>query len=98
MTFSDYLSLAIVGALAGSFAGMLLARKKEGLGKAGNFGLGLLGAVLGGAIVRIFKIDFGWGQVVIRFEDLAFGAVCCVGIFIGFRYWRKGRDASRIND
>jgi uncharacterized membrane protein YeaQ/YmgE (transglycosylase-associated protein family) len=49
----------IVGALAGSLAGMLVKRRKEGFGYVANFGIGLVGALIGGLLFRLLKIDLG---------------------------------------
>jgi uncharacterized membrane protein YeaQ/YmgE (transglycosylase-associated protein family) len=71
ITISDVISLLIIGMLAGTFAGMLIKRNRTGLGYMMNLVIGVVGAVIGGAIVRLFKIDFNWGEVVLRWEDLA---------------------------
>ncbi len=65
----------IVGALAGSFAGMVATRTKRGLGRWANLGTGLVGAVIGGAIVNLFNLDFGLGDLAVTADDLvaAFG-------------------------
>jgi uncharacterized membrane protein YeaQ/YmgE (transglycosylase-associated protein family) len=70
ITLSDILSLLIVGILAGSLAGMLVKRNRGGLGYMLNLLVGVVGAIMGGAIVRLFKIDFKWGQIVLRWEDM----------------------------
>jgi len=49
----------IVGALAGSLAGILITRKREGLGGFTNLGVGLAGAVLGGLLFKLLKINLG---------------------------------------
>lgn len=60
----------IVGALAGTLAGRLVTMKKEGLGRWTNLGIGLVGALIGGGIFKIFHIDLGLGEIKITFEDL----------------------------
>ena len=60
----------IVGALAGSFAGMVVKRQKTGFGRFGNLGVGLVGALIGGALVKLFSIDLGLGNLSISFEQL----------------------------
>ncbi len=66
----------IVGALAGSLAGMVVKRTKEGFGRATNIGIGLVGALIGGFFFKIFKIDLGLGKIAVSLEDL-------VAAFIG---------------
>ena len=62
----------IMGALVGAIAGMATSLKSTGLGKAGRLMLGLIGAFIGGIVVRVAQIDFGWGPVLIRYEELLF--------------------------
>jgi len=49
----------IVGALAGSLAGMLVKRKREGFGRVLNLGIGLVGALIGGFLFKILHINLG---------------------------------------
>ena len=44
--------------------------KKEGLGRWTNLGVGMVGALVGGLIFRIFHINLGLGDLKITFEDL----------------------------
>ena len=56
----------IVGGFAGSVVGAIAKGKRAGYGRWKNFAIGLVGAVIGGAI----KIDLGLGDLAITFEDL----------------------------
>ena len=60
----------IIGGFAGTLAGRLVTLKKEGLGRWTNVGVGLVGALIGGGLFKIFHIDLGLGQIKITFEDL----------------------------
>lgn len=60
----------IVGGLAGTLAGRLVTMKKEGLGRWTNLAVGLVGALIGGGLFKIFHIDLGLGEIKITFEDL----------------------------
>jgi uncharacterized membrane protein YeaQ/YmgE (transglycosylase-associated protein family) len=60
----------IVGGLAGTLAGRLVTFKKEGLGRWTNVGVGLVGALIGGGLFKVFHIDLGLGEIKITFEDL----------------------------
>jgi uncharacterized membrane protein YeaQ/YmgE (transglycosylase-associated protein family) len=71
ITISDILSWLIIGISAGSLAGMIVKRRKSGMGNMVNLAVGLVGAIIGGAVVRLLKIDFGLGQIVLRWEDMA---------------------------
>jgi uncharacterized membrane protein YeaQ/YmgE (transglycosylase-associated protein family) len=70
ITISDLISWLIIGILAGSLAGMIVKRNKNGLGNLLNLLVGLVGAIIGGAVVRLLKLDFGLGKIVLRWEDM----------------------------
>ena len=46
----------IGGALAGSFVGLIVKRKKEGFGRFLNLAIGLAGGVIGGVIFETFNL------------------------------------------
>ncbi|TWU11778.1 hypothetical protein CA54_05880 [Symmachiella macrocystis] len=60
----------IVGALAGSLAGMLVTFKKEGLGRWTNLGVGLAGALIGGGLFKVLNINLALGELNVSFQDL----------------------------
>ncbi len=60
----------IVGGLAGTLAGRLVTFKKEGLGRWTNIGVGLVGALIGVGLFKVFHIDLGLGDLGVTFEDL----------------------------
>ena len=71
----------IIGALAGTLAGRLITFTKRGFGFWVNTGVGMLGALVGGLLFRLFHIDLGLGEIKITFEDLisAFaGSLLCI--------------------
>lgn len=70
ITFGELVIWVVVGALAGSLAGMLFSRKKDGFGKWGNLGVGMAGALIGGVIFDALNIDLGLGYLRVTFEDL----------------------------
>jgi len=70
ITLGQVLVWLIVGALAGSLTGMVVKRRREGYGRFTNVGIGLVGALIGGALFDILHLDLGLGQLAISFEDL----------------------------
>ena len=76
VNIGDIVSWLIIGILAGSLAGIVVTRNRTGLGYALNLLVGLVGALFGGIIVRLLKLDFNIGKIVLRPEDL-------VAAFIG---------------
>ena len=70
ITWSLIVVWLIVGALAGSLAGMVIKRSKEGFGRVANIGIGLVGALVGGFFFKVFNINLGLRNIVVSFEDL----------------------------
>ena len=70
LTVSQLVVWLIVGGLAGTLVGRLVTFKKEGLGFWTNLGVGMIGALIGGLIFRIFNIDLGLGEIRVTFEEL----------------------------
>ena len=70
ITWAAIVVWLIVGALAGSLAGMVIKRSKEGFGRVANIGIGLVGALVGGFFFKIFNINLGLRNIVVSFEEL----------------------------
>ncbi len=74
ITFDQVVAWLIVGALAGSLAGILVTGKKEGFGRVLNVAIGLAGALIGGLLFKLFRISLGiLGEVTITFEEVVEG-------------------------
>ena len=69
-TIGDLFVWIIIGGFAGSVAGAIVKRKKEGYGRWKNFGIGLVGAMIGGIIYKVIQVDFGLGEVSVSAADL----------------------------
>jgi uncharacterized membrane protein YeaQ/YmgE (transglycosylase-associated protein family) len=95
ITFPEVVAWLVVGALAGSLAGTLVTRKKKGFGRAKNLGLGLLGALIGGGLINLFKIDFGLGEVRIGFDELIAAFVCSLILLIAGWWLKRSRKSKR---
>ncbi len=70
ITFSQVIVWLLVGALAGTFTGIVIMRKREGFGRWANLGVGLMGAAIGGFLFELFGIDLGLGELAVSIEDL----------------------------
>jgi uncharacterized membrane protein YeaQ/YmgE (transglycosylase-associated protein family) len=85
----------IIGALAGTLAGRFITFTKRGFGFWVNTGVGMLGALVGGFLFRLFHIDLGLGEIKITFEDLisAFaGSLLCI---VAWRLIRKDAEPKK---
>ncbi len=78
-TWDEIFGWVIMGALAGSLAGFFSSGKFTG---AGRLLLGLAGGMIGGIVVHVAQIDFGWGPVLIRYEELLFSFVGAILLVI----------------
>ncbi len=76
VTPDEVITWLIVGALAGSLAGMVVKRRKEGFGYVLNFGIGLVGALLGGFLFKVLGIKLGLlGSITVNLQEVIAGVV-----------------------
>jgi uncharacterized membrane protein YeaQ/YmgE (transglycosylase-associated protein family) len=95
ITVDEIVTWLIVGALAGSLAGMIVTRRKEGFGGLTNLGVGLVGAILGGALFKLFHIQLGLlGGVTITLQDVVAGLVGAL-VFLAIIWWVQRYRAKR---
>lgn len=80
----------IIGALAGSLAGMVVRRRKSGFGAVTNLLVGLVGALLGGFLVRFFRLDLGLGSISVSLGDVAAAFIGSL-LFVVLARWLGGR-------
>lgn len=101
ISIAQIISWIIVGLIAGSLAGSVLKRSRHGYGRFANWGIGLVGAIIGGLLFSLFRINFGLGQIAISLADLvqAFvGALIFVGILTLVRGNNKRRARHRAQE
>ena len=80
---------ALVGFVAGTLAGRLATRSREGYGGWTHLLIGMLGAIVGGLLFGFLRIDFGLGQITVSMADLVsafIGSQVCVGLWA---LWRR---------
>ena len=70
LSLSQIIVWLIIGGLAGSLAGLLVTAKWEGLGRWTSLGVGLVGALIGGAIFRVFNIATGLETIAVSLRDV----------------------------
>ncbi len=69
-SISEIIVWLVVGALTGPVVGMLVKRNRDGFGRWRNLGVGLVGALLGGGLFKLFRVDLGLGSLAISLQDL----------------------------
>ena len=70
MNIGQIVVWVIVGGFAGTLAGRAVTLKKRGLGRWMNLLVGMAGAVIGGELFSLLRINFGLGDLKVSFEDL----------------------------
>ena len=77
ITIGNVIGWLVAGILAGSLTGTVVKRSREGFGRLGNIGIGLVGALIGGSLFQIFNINIGnLAAISVSLQDL-------VAAFIG---------------
>ncbi|MFG0284052.1 MAG: GlsB/YeaQ/YmgE family stress response membrane protein [Phycisphaerales bacterium JB039] len=98
-TLNEIAAWAVIGLLAGTFAGALLAMRRKGYGPVGNILLGMIGAVIGGLIVDQFGLDFGLGGISFSYEELIAAVICAMGLVfilrIPVQQWQAAKKARK---
>ncbi len=79
--------------IAGSLAGVAVKRTKEGFGRYMNMGIGLVGALIGGFLFDLLRIDFGLENIAISLQDIvsAFlgSLLFLAALYYGHRWYKK---------
>ena len=99
ITLDEVVTWLIVGAIAGWLAGMLVKGRKEGFGRLLNLGIGLIGALIGGFLFKVLKIELGpLGAVTVTLRDVVagfVGSLLFLGIIWGIRKkWAQRKAAA----
>jgi uncharacterized membrane protein YeaQ/YmgE (transglycosylase-associated protein family) len=89
ITLTDLLVWVVVGMIAGSLAGVVVKRKKGGFGRYGNLGIGLVGALIGGFLFDLLRIDLGLQNVTISLQDIVSAFVGSLLFLVALFYMRS---------
>jgi uncharacterized membrane protein YeaQ/YmgE (transglycosylase-associated protein family) len=93
-SFTQIITWLIVGLIGGGAAGMVVKRQRKGFGIATNLALGILGAIVGGAVFHMFALFVRLDAISISLRDVlaAFlGSLIVLAIF--WAWQRYGRRA-----
>jgi uncharacterized membrane protein YeaQ/YmgE (transglycosylase-associated protein family) len=80
ITGGQLIAWIILGLLVGSFVGRIIRTRRRGFGIIGNLIIGLVGAVIGGILFDVLRVEFG-REVVLSLNDFV-AAFCGALIFI----------------
>lgn len=79
----------VIGMLAGTFAGLIVKRRKAGFGYLANLGLGLVGALIGGYLFDLFGIAPGLDNISISLRDIVAALVGALLFLVLLHYARS---------
>jgi uncharacterized membrane protein YeaQ/YmgE (transglycosylase-associated protein family) len=91
IALSEIIVWLAVGALVGTLIGRLVTRQKAGFGVWKNFGVGLVGALIGGVIFKLFKIEL-FKDIAISVHDIIAAAIGSVIFLIILAFVRKRKQ------
>ena len=94
VTIEDVMVWLVVGMLAGTMAGLIVKRKRAGYGRFYNLALGLVGALIGGALFDLFGILPSLDDISISLRDIIaalFGALLFIVLLHYARIWHQKR-------
>jgi uncharacterized membrane protein YeaQ/YmgE (transglycosylase-associated protein family) len=91
ISFSQIIVWLIIGGLGGTLAGALVRWQREGFGVWTNLGIGLVGAVVGGVLFRLFGILPGLETISISLRDVVSAFTGSILFLLGLWLWQKRR-------
>jgi uncharacterized membrane protein YeaQ/YmgE (transglycosylase-associated protein family) len=89
VTWAQIIVWLIVGLIGGTLAGVVVRWQREGFGWWTNLGIGLVGALVGGLIFRLFNILPGLDAISISMRDLASAVIGSFLFLIALWTWHK---------
>jgi uncharacterized membrane protein YeaQ/YmgE (transglycosylase-associated protein family) len=92
-TMDQLIVWIIVGLVGGGLAGRLATWDSAGLGIARNLGLGLAGALVGGALFWLFGLFPALDRVVVSLRDVVSALVGSLIVLAGLWLWNYFRPA-----
>ena len=79
----------IIGLLGGSLAGLIITRERKGFGILRNLGVGLVGALVGGLVFRLFKIFPGLEEIAISLRDVVAALIGSLLVLALIWLWQR---------
>ncbi len=88
ITLAQIVVWLIIGLIGGTLAGMLVKRERAGFGLWTNLGIGLVGALVGGLLFRIFDLLPALEQVAVSVRDVISAFVGSLLFLLGWWIWQ----------
>jgi uncharacterized membrane protein YeaQ/YmgE (transglycosylase-associated protein family) len=81
----------LMGLMVGALASLVTPKETTIAQRWGMVGFGLVGSFFGGILAHVFKLNFGLGPVLIRYEDLLLSIVGGFVLILGLRVFVADR-------
>ncbi len=92
LSLDELVVWVVIGLLAGSLAGMVVNRRRDGFGGAlANLLFGLVGALIGGILFDALNIELGLPKLTIDVNKVAAAFVGALLVVLGARFF-EGRN------
>jgi uncharacterized membrane protein YeaQ/YmgE (transglycosylase-associated protein family) len=88
---AQFLVWIVVGLLAGSIAALIITWERKGFGLLRNLAVGLVGALVGGLIFRMFGLLPGLDKFAISLRDVVAAVVGSLLVLAGLWLWQRFR-------
>jgi len=92
-SLDQFIVWIIVGLLGGSFAGLIIKWDRKGFGIVRNLGVGLIGALVGGLLFRLFGLLPGLDKIAISLRDVTAAVIGSLIVLIVLSLWRHLRGS-----
>ena len=90
-SLTQFIVWIIVGLIGGSLTGFLITWERGGLGFLRNLGVGLVGALVGGFIFRLFGLLPDLDKIAISLRDIVAALVGSILVLAAFWIWQRFR-------
>jgi uncharacterized membrane protein YeaQ/YmgE (transglycosylase-associated protein family) len=90
-TVSQFIVWIVVGLLGGSVAGTLITWQRKGYGLLRNLALGLVGALIGGLLFRLFGLFPELDRIAISLRDVVAACIGSLIVLLGLWLWQRSK-------
>ena len=89
ITLAQIIVWLIIGLIGGTLAGLLVKRQRTGFGLWTNLAIGLVGALVGGLLFRVFDLLPALDEVAISLRDVSSAVIGSLLFLLGWWIWQQ---------
>lgn len=94
ITFAQIAVWLIIGLIARTLVGAVVRWQREGFGWWTNLGIGLIGALVGGLLFRMFNLMPGLDAISISLRDVVSAVSGAMIFLVGLWFWQKRSEGA----